>query len=129
MPYYKYQCEDEACDHLTEFLCLATILDDGSVGHKMPEDTTCEKCRGPTHRKIEAPGLTRMTFDRNGKKGIEIRQEGGAKRVTSATREKYEHDIGNKNSKDLKGFRTESVYSKEVQKVMDKKKLESEKKK
>lgn len=130
MPIYKFRCENEECDHVTEFLHLAKVMPDGRVGSDpCPEKADCEACHGPTYRMIEAPGLARITYERNGRKAIEIRQEGKKTRTTSATREKYEHDVGNKRSKDLKGFRAESVYTKEVQKVLDQKKLQKEKKK
>jgi predicted nucleic acid-binding Zn ribbon protein len=129
MPIYKFRCDNEECDHITEFLHLAKVRDDGSVGtDPCPESAQCAICAGTTKKVFEAPGLSRITFDRNGKKGIEIRH-GNSKRLTSATREKYEHDIGNKNSKDLKGFRTESVHSKSVQKVLDQRRIAQEKKK
>lgn len=128
MPIFKFRCENEECDHVTEFMHLAKVRPDGTVGiDPCPESAACEKCTGATTRVIEFPGMSRVTFDRNGKKGIEIRN-GDSKRTTSATREKYEHDIGNRNSKDLKGYRPDSVYSKEVQKVVDQQKLAKEKK-
>jgi predicted nucleic acid-binding Zn ribbon protein len=128
MPIYKFRCENEECAHVTEFMHLAKVLADGSVGTEpCPASAECEVCKGTTSKVFEAPGMSRISFDRNGKKGIEIRS-GNSRRTTSATREKYEHDIGNRNSKDLKGYRPDSVYSKEVQKVVDQQKLAKEKK-
>lgn len=137
MPIYKFRCQNEECDHITEFLHLAKIQPDGKVGSDpCPESATCEECSGPTARVFEAPGLARISYERNGRKAIEIRQDGKKTRTTSATREKYEHDAGNVSSSKLAelrkqgtGFQAESVYSKSVQKVLDQKRLEKEKKK
>lgn len=64
---------------------------------------------------FELGGYTRVQFERNGRIGYEYKQSDGKKRIVSATREKYEHNIGNMGSKALKESGTrknESVYTK-----------------
>ncbi len=68
-------------------------------------------------------GYTRVQFERNGRIGYEYRQSDGTKRIVSATREKYEHNMGNMGSKALKEAGTkknESVYTKEFGKKVEK---------
>ena len=125
MPIYKFRCENNECDHVTEFLHLAKVQPDGKVASDpCPESAVCETCGGPTHKVFEAPGMVRVSFERNGRKATEIRTDTGGKRIVSGTREKYEHEIGNKNSKDLKGYRVDTVYTKEVQREKDRIKKE-----
>ena len=60
-------------------------------------------------------GYTRVQFERNGRIGYEYKQSDGKKRVVSATRERYEHNMGNMGSKALKEAGTkksDSVYTK-----------------
>lgn len=120
MPLYDYTCTKEAC---------GITFEETRPYENREEQATCPECGSPAKYMFSFNGVARVTFERNGKKGVEIRTSGGGKRIVSATREKYEHDVGNRNSKDLKGFRPESVYSKGVQKVVDQKKLAEEKKK
>jgi hypothetical protein len=60
--------------------------------------------------------MLRVKFDQNGRVGYKTDYGTGKKRFSSATREKYEHNIGNKALKDVQGSGSEkadSVYSKE----------------
>lgn len=67
-------------------------------------------------------GYTKVQFERNGRIGYEYRQGDGKKRIVSATREKYEHTMGNLGSKALKEAGTrknESVYTKKFGKKVE----------
>lgn len=68
-------------------------------------------------------GYTRVQFERNGRIGYEYRQPDGKKRIVSATREKYEHNMGNMGSKALKEAGTkksDSVYTKTYGNMVEK---------
>ena len=74
--------------------------------------------------------VTRVAFERNGRKGYEIRGTGMKTRVVSATREAYEHRMGNMTAQQFKKAGRsvgDSIYSKDLQKQVDKQKLAAEK--
>lgn len=121
MPYYKYQCDNEDCLKLTEELLPIS---------KYPGDSiSCPDCGKQARQIIEAPGMVKIKFERNGRKATMTVLDNGRQFIKSATREKYEHDVGNKAAKDFKGYRTETVWANNVQKEVDRRKKEKEKKK
>ena len=69
--------------------------------------------------------VIRAQFERNGRVGYEYRLANGKKIIRSATRERYEHNIGNLSQTALKEKGrsvADSVYSKSFQKHLDSKK-------
>jgi hypothetical protein len=70
----------------------------------------------------------RTQFERNGRIGYEYKLANGKKFIRSATRERYEHNLGSLGSKALKEKGrsvADSVYSRSFQKSLDAKKKET----
>jgi hypothetical protein len=69
----------------------------------------------------------KTSFEVNGRIGYRYSTGDGKPRIVSATRERYEHNLGNKGTKALKQMGTDaskSVYTKSFQRLVDTKKRE-----
>lgn len=107
MPLYEYHCPE--CGNIIDKIC--------SYDSK-PKTVPCTtpRCEGEAEYRVGMPGMFRIQFDQNGRIGYKQDMGDGKKTFRSATREKYEHNIGSKPLKDVQGSGSEksrSVYTKE----------------
>jgi hypothetical protein len=119
MPLYAFQCF--VCKAVTEKILKPELR---------PKMIKCESCPdGDAEYIVGAPAHFRIAIDGNGRKGYKMDMGNGKKVVRSATRERYEHEAGNRNSQELTDTpgkmreHTKSVYTKEYGR-----KVEAEKK-
>jgi hypothetical protein len=119
VPYYKYLCEVESCQHFEEMPLLKISEHPGTT-------KPCAECGGTANQVIETPGMVKIYFERNGRKAVSIKAEGGKEVIRSGTREKWEHDTCNRPAAEYKHTRTQTVWSNSVQKEVDRRKKESE---
>lgn len=110
MPIYEYLCEP--CDAATDTVCKYS---------EKPATLPCSQCGKPAYPCMSKPSHFKVRFDANGRVGYKV--DMGDRRVLarSATREQYEHNIGNKPAKELKHLAksSKSVYTKEYQRAVD----------
>jgi len=124
MPLYEYHCP----------LC-GNVLDKIFSYDERPEKVPCDtpRCEGDAAYHMGMPGMFRIKFDQNGRIGYKQDMGDGKKTYRSATREKYEHNIGSKPLKDVQGSgseKSQSVYTKEYDRhVKAKEKEKSERRK
>ena len=83
MPIYEYLCD--ACGEITDTVCKF---------EEKPKKMTC-KCGKKAGPCMSSPAQVKISLDANGYKGYRINLGDGRKVARSATREKYEHQIGN----------------------------------
>ena len=103
---------------LYEYVCLNC----GAIHDKIfryddkPTEIQCEACEeGQAEYRVGAPAMFRVKFDQNGRVAYKYDMGNGVKQIRSATREAYEHNAGNRTSKDFKEMgsdRNKSVYTK-----------------
>jgi putative FmdB family regulatory protein len=101
MPIYEYFCN--SCETNTETIC--------KVAEK-PETIPCADCGKDAESRMSKPSHFRIAIDGNGRKIL----------ARSATREQYEHNVGNKPSKEVKegvAKQSRSVYTKSYQQHVD----------
>ena len=111
MPNYSFECPN--CGKQIDHFC--SIAD-------MPEKIPCDNCTGvDCTRVLSAPGMIRVKFDKNGYVGYKIDMGNEKKLYRSATRENYEHQMGNTPSKDVNARKAaKDVLTKDYQAVVDK---------
>ena len=109
MPLYSFQC----------FVC-GDVQDRIFSFELRPKRIPCEVCPDAESEYIVGkPAFFRIAIEGNGRKGYKMDMGNGRKVVRSATRERYEHEGGNRPSaqyaKDPTKVReiTQSVYTKE----------------
>lgn len=109
MPIYAFQCFD--CGEVTDIITKPELR---------PGKVTCEKCPdGTAEYIVGAPAQFRIAIDGNGRKGYKMDMGNGKKVVRSVTRERFEHEGGNRGGKEFEKDRskmralTQSVYTKE----------------
>jgi putative FmdB family regulatory protein len=107
VPLYEFHCPN--CGNMIERLFSFD---------KRPEKIECDtpRCEGEAEYHVAMPGMIRVKFDQNGRIGYKHDMGDGKKTYRSATREQYEHTIGNKPLKDVQGSggdKAKSVYTKE----------------
>lgn len=119
MPIYAFQCFD--CEKVTDIITKADLR---------PQTIACEHCPdGTAEYIVGAPSYFRLAIDANGRKGYKMDMGNGKQVIRSATRERYEHEGGNRGGKQFIEDRTkvrdvtQSVYTKEYGR-----KVEAEKK-
>jgi hypothetical protein len=84
-----------------------------------PATIPCESegCDGVGEYVVGRPAMYRIKFDNGGRVGFKIDSGDGKTQYRSATRERYEHNIGNRSAADLKKMTSDeksgSVYTRE----------------
>ena len=107
MPIYEFVCT--SCDAIHESVFKS---------QERPTHIDCENCSQPlsAEYRVGKPAMFRVKFDQNGRIGYKYDMGNGKQQIRSATRENYEHNLGNRTKKDLKEMgtdRNKSVYTKE----------------
>lgn len=112
---------------LYEFVCTSC----GGIHDKVmdfvdkPEQIPCEFCEdGVADYQFGKPAMFRVKYEQNGRVAYKYDLGDGKKVHRSATREKYEHNLGSRGSRDLKDMGTDknkSVYTKEYGRVVESK--------
>jgi len=110
MPLYEFVCLD--CDQVTNAICGSDIR---------PQKIKCEFCPdSDAEYRIAAPSMFKVTFDKNGRKGVKVDLGNGKQIHRSATRERWEHNAGNMTAEQYKKNGSEvneSVYTKRYAEV------------
>ena len=112
MPIYEYFCD--GCGSLHDAIYGAS---------SRPNTMTCPECGESAEYRVGKPAMFRIKFDNQGRIGYKNDLGNGKQTYRSATREQYEHTIGNRSMKDLKALgsdKAKSVYTKEYQRAVDK---------
>jgi hypothetical protein len=120
MPLYEYFC---TCGAHEEKIFSAT---------ERPATIPCPKeCGKEAEYHMSAPAYFKLAFDQNGRLAYKYDLGNGKQFRRSATRERYEHTIGNKPLKEVQGSGSEkaaSVYTKRYgEHVATQEKLQAEK--
>lgn len=105
MPLYEFHCT--ACDTWAEHLFKSD---------ERPEQVECAHCASPADYRVGMPAMFRVKFDQNGRVAYKYDMGNGKTQIRSATRERYEHNLGNRTSKDFKEMgqdKNRSVYTKQ----------------
>jgi hypothetical protein len=105
MPLYQYWCEP--CEHFTDRIFKYD---------EKPAVVPCEQCEALAEYQVGNPAQLRIKYDQNGRVGYRMSLGDGRQIHRSATREKYEHTLGNKSAKDVHAMgvnKNKSVYTKE----------------
>jgi putative FmdB family regulatory protein len=117
MPLYEYYCE--SCDRFTDKTFKYS---------EKPTAVPCEHCEsGVAEYRVGKPAMFRIQFDQNGRVAYQMDLGKGKKVYRSATREAYEHNLGNKGSKAAKEAGSDinkSVYTKEYGREVERKEKE-----
>jgi putative FmdB family regulatory protein len=112
MPLYEFFCRN----------CEAS-RDEIWKSSDRPDEQLCGNCGGTSHYVLGKPAMFRVKLDNQGRIGYKYDMGTGKQTYHSATRENYEHNIGNKSLKDLQSMgsdKSKSVYTKEYGKAVAK---------
>jgi putative FmdB family regulatory protein len=105
MPLYEFHCT--ACDAWAEHLFKS---------EERPDQVECGHCTGLADYRVGMPAMFRVKFDQNGRVAYKYDMGNGKTQIRSATRERYEHNLGNRTTKDFKEMgqdKNRSVYTKQ----------------
>lgn len=112
MPIYEFRCS--SCETPSELICRYD---------ERPPQIICPECTvGTAEYHVGSPAQFRIAIDGNGRKGYKMDMGNGKKVVRSSTRERYEHQIGNRPTADVlanRGSESKSVYTKAYQEKVD----------
>ena len=109
---------------LYEYVCpkCGAVYEKIAKSSERLDEVPCftEGCDSMASYIVSAPAFFRIKFDAGGRIGYKVDSGNGKIQYRSATREKYEHTIGNRSEKDLKAMapseKSQSVYTKEYDK-------------
>ena len=113
MPLYEFTCPK--CD---------TNYEQIFKSEERPSEVFCmaDGCDGMAEYRVGKPAMFRVKFDNGGRIGYKIDAGDGKTQYRSATREKYEHTIGNRSASDLAKMtsteKSSSVFTKEYDRVV-----------
>lgn len=118
MPLYEFHCA--TCE---------TVHEKMFKYDERPKEIPCEECQiGVAEYHVGRPACFRVKFDNNGRVGFKYDMGNGKQTYRSATRESYEHNLGNKSEKILKEMgndKGKSVYTKEYSRMTETKQKEN----